>query len=475
MEDEATAAFQEMEYSAEDVKDYIIRAFVLLPTNVRMVVQQMATEFYFLAEAAGDIAAQMAGAFYIEFQNMVTQARITAREIADTLNVFDGNSYDPKAELDALAGRRDAAYDINKKIYADKKAITDQSREDALIGIGEEYDAAIKSYDDQIAAAKELTRVKKEADSGAAGPVLGQFAVGAVADSAGGAAGGAKGGAGGAAGNAKESAAKKEFDALVVSLQTEEEAIAASYKKRNDIILQNTVLGSAEQKELQSRLQTETTEAEASAARQRITENKKELDGKFLAAETFFGSLSGLAKSENEKLAKIGQAAAIVSASIDAYKAANAAYSALAGIPVIGPALGIAAGAAALAVGLQNVAQIKSQSAGGFEHGGLIPAGKVGMLEGAPEFVRGPAVVTSQRATRDMLAGAGSSGGNMVNVNIYNNSGDTKVETRERDGGRELDILITRIENKLAGSISSGGGTLGSSLEDTYGVRRGGV
>ena len=46
---------------------------------------------------------------------------------------------------------------------------------------------------------------------------------------------------------------------------------------------------------------------------------------------------------------------------IDTYAAANAAYKAMAGIPVVGPALGIAAAAAAIASGLANVQQIEQQ------------------------------------------------------------------------------------------------------------------
>lgn len=56
----------------------------------------------------------------------------------------------------------------------------------------------------------------------------------------------------------------------------------------------------------------------------------------------------------------VGKAAAVAQATIDTYMAANAAYSSLAGIPVIGPALGIAAAAAAIASGIRNVKKIVS-------------------------------------------------------------------------------------------------------------------
>ena len=55
-----------------------------------------------------------------------------------------------------------------------------------------------------------------------------------------------------------------------------------------------------------------------------------------------------------------------VQALVDAYASANAAYKAMAGIPVIGPALAIAAAAAAIGAGLANVKMIES-AATGFE------------------------------------------------------------------------------------------------------------
>ncbi len=54
----------------------------------------------------------------------------------------------------------------------------------------------------------------------------------------------------------------------------------------------------------------------------------------------------------------ISRGFASAQAIVDTYKAANAAYAAMAGIPVVGPALGAAASAAAIAMGLANVHQI---------------------------------------------------------------------------------------------------------------------
>ncbi len=68
--------------------------------------------------------------------------------------------------------------------------------------------------------------------------------------------------------------------------------------------------------------------------------------------------ISQLQNAKNKQMAAVGKAAAIATATVDTYKAANAAYSAMAGIPIVGPALGAAAAAAAIAAGLMNVGKI---------------------------------------------------------------------------------------------------------------------
>lgn len=87
-------------------------------------------------------------------------------------------------------------------------------------------------------------------------------------------------------------------------------------------------------------------------------------------ATTFLSNLSQLQNSKSKTAARIGKSAAIAQATIETYKSATSAYSAMAGIPYIGPALGIAAAAAAIAAGLENVRAIKAQPVGGYMSGG---------------------------------------------------------------------------------------------------------
>ena len=74
-----------------------------------------------------------------------------------------------------------------------------------------------------------------------------------------------------------------------------------------------------------------------------------------------FHAFSGNSK----KMFEISKALSIVQTTMSTYEAAVSAYKALAGIPIVGPALGAAAAAAAIGFGMQQVSAIKGQSFGG--------------------------------------------------------------------------------------------------------------
>ena len=123
------------------------------------------------------------------------------------------------------------------------------------------------------------------------------------------------------------------------------------------------------------------------------------------AASNFFNNLQAVASLRGTKGVKQMKRLAQANALIDAYKSANAAYSALAGIPVVGPGLAVVAGATALAAGIANVRAInKTPVSGAYDKGGFIPRGSVGLVgEVGPEFVQGPAMVTSRKKTAEMM------------------------------------------------------------------------
>ena len=147
------------------------------------------------------------------------------------------------------------------------------------------------------------------------------------------------------------------------------------------------------------------SEEQASAAKIKIW--AQEQKAKTQVFSDFFGNLASLASSENEKVARIGKAAAITQTVINTYQSATAAYASMAGIPVVGPALGAAAAAAAVAAGLANVAAIRSQStSGGYMGGGYTGDGDRTAAAGVVhrrEFVMNSAA-TSRLGKDDLYA-----------------------------------------------------------------------
>lgn len=134
----------------------------------------------------------------------------------------------------------------------------------------------------------------------------------------------------------------------------------------------------------------QTAEALRNQVRQRQRED--ELKG----ATEFFGYMAQLSKSENSKIAAIGKAAAITKAVIDTYTSATGAYASLSSIPIVGPALGAAAAAAAITAGMENVNKIRSQG-NGFMSGGYTGNSPINQAVGS---VHGQEYVMNARATR---------------------------------------------------------------------------
>lgn len=92
-------------------------------------------------------------------------------------------------------------------------------------------------------------------------------------------------------------------------------------------------------------------------------------------AKSASGQLIQLSRSKNKSLSSIGRAAASVNAAIATGEGAIKAYSSLAGIPVVGPALGAAAAAALIAFGVEQQQQILAANTGGLVPSGLGRAG----------------------------------------------------------------------------------------------------
>jgi len=98
---------------------------------------------------------------------------------------------------------------------------------------------------------------------------------------------------------------------------------------------------------------------------------KKTTAQKFTSAAQGMDALVELQSVKSKEAFAVGKAAAIAQTLLSIPESAQKAYSSLAGIPIVGPALGAVAAAAAVISGIARLNQIKSTSPG-FADGGII-------------------------------------------------------------------------------------------------------
>jgi chromosome segregation ATPase len=134
-----------------------------------------------------------------------------------------------------------------------------------------------------------------------------------------------------------------------------------------------------------------------------LDQRKKEA---FLNNAQGISSALGAAATLFGKQTVAGKIAAIAQATIDTFVSANRAYQALAGIPVVGPALGAAAAGVAVAAGLKNVRTITSVQVPGGGGGGTIPSASQATAPIAPALPLTQTVTQLQSGTINQLQSA---------------------------------------------------------------------
>ena len=139
------------------------------------------------------------------------------------------------------------------------------------------------------------------------------------------------------------------------------------------------------------------------------------------AALEGFAAVNKNASKENFAVWK---GAAQVQAVVDTYAGATAAFKSLAGIPVVGPALGYAAAAAAVAAGMQRVAMIRSQKFQEKKAMGGVVSGMRG-TDNVPAMLTAGEFVVSRQSTQaigqdrlEELNASGQMAGTNQTINI---------------------------------------------------------
>lgn len=171
-----------------------------------------------------------------------------------------------------------------------------------------------------------------------------------------------------------------------------------------------------------------------------------------------FSSVTGIMKSAFGEQSGIYRAMfaaekayAIAKILINAPKTASDAYQAMAGIPVIGPALGVAAAAAALGYQVAQVASAKSVNISGMAHDGIdsVPETGTWLLE------KGERVTTAQTSAKmdnvlqridsQMRGNAQSAtltAQPEVVVNVHNAPEGTRIEESRNDEQFVIDVIL---------------------------------
>jgi tape measure domain-containing protein len=208
----------------------------------------------------------------------------------------------------------------------------------------------------------------------------------------------------------------------------------------NDIIT-TAVLGRAEignstldkEGEKQDEARRDATKAEAAAAKAK----EKIIDDGIEGQRNMTADLKA---SLGEQSAAY-KASAIATTIINTFQSAQGAFTAMASIPYVGPALGVAAAAAAVAAGMANVQAIKgAREQGGYMQGGspyqMAERGKAEVIVPA-----GNSIAKTASQMRDIMGQSG--GGGVTGVTIVNNTtGRVDNATTEMDNEGMLHVII---------------------------------
>ena len=161
-------------------------------------------------------------------------------------------------------------------------------------------------------------------------------------------------------GNAdKDEIYKKETELLALQIAEQkrlrEEAENNVVRKKVETVNQIQAVGKKEV-ENNAKITGELLTNRNQLAKEDVIIEKLSTEQKMQLASNALGDLSTILGKESEA----GKAAAIAQTTIDTYQAAQASFKSLAGIPIVGPALGAVAAGAAVAAGIANVKAINS-------------------------------------------------------------------------------------------------------------------
>lgn len=198
--------------------------------------------------------------------------------------------------------------------------------------------------------------------------------------------------------------------------------------------------------------------------------NKAMHSAVFEGSKQAFGELAQLTQSSNSTLKSIGKAAAIANIIIQTAQSAMNIYAGFSAIPIVGPALGIAGAAAAIAFGAEKVSMVNAAADGALVKGGIPGRDSVPFMLQQGELVvpreNFEDVIGSTRAAREAeRVGGGSLGGNPEMLSVLQSIDEKLSQPSNTTIAVQGDVLadeafIDRLLEKISDRLLNGNGKL---------------
>jgi TP901 family phage tail tape measure protein len=186
------------------------------------------------------------------------------------------------------------------------------------------------------------------------------------------------------------------------------------------------------------------------AQKEKEDARQKTIDDGIGAQRSMTGDLKSVLGEQNA----LYKASAIVTATIQTYQAATGAMAAMSAIPVVGPALGIAAAGAAIAAGMAQVAAIS----GAREQGGYMSAGSAYQMaeRGKAEVIvpAGNSRAKTMGQMKEMMGDGNSGASSIVIVNQTTGRIDSVEQEQDSEGRMILtikELLVSETYDQSSG------------------------
>ncbi len=230
------------------------------------------------------------------------------------------------------------------------------------------------------------------------------------------------------------------------SFLTEAERETQAYENRRQMLeeaLNNKLITEQRYRELSQKLESQHQQKMSDIEKRSMSYQERlwasGWTGKADVMGQVLGQMATLMQSGSRKMFEVGKAAAIAETIVTTYSSAQKAFDALAGIPVVGPALGAAAAAAAIAGGVMRVQKIASTQ---FGSKGSVSAGGASF-----PTTGGGGNVTTTAAGAGSYASAPTPQPQKTEVKYVFVNGVTTQEVVDMATNNTLDVLPEHVNN----------------------------